>query len=142
MDGPADTLRNSDSLGVCHRTVPELMVRIDRQPRPPIWQRFSLDLDPDLKRWSRTVANIMYGDFVQGFSKAKAETLRPHRSIAIGFELEYDLPEWWISQCIRLKWYSGDCVGLSPVLTRPDYGFRLKHPIPYGRINELVFSYD
>jgi len=96
MNGPADTLPKSDELGVHHWTVPELMVRVDSQPRPPIWQRFSLDPDPDLKQWSRTVANIMYGDFVKGFSKAKAETLRPHQSIAICLELGYDLPYGWI----------------------------------------------
>jgi hypothetical protein len=28
------------------------------------------------------------------------------------------------------------------VLTRPDHGFGLKDPVPYGRIDEWVFSYD
>jgi hypothetical protein len=28
------------------------------------------------------------------------------------------------------------------VLTRPDHGFGLKDPMPYGRIDEWVFSYD
>jgi len=28
------------------------------------------------------------------------------------------------------------------VLTKPDHGFGLKDPLPYGRIDELVFSYD
>jgi len=28
------------------------------------------------------------------------------------------------------------------VHTRPDHGFGLKDPMPYGRIDELVFSYD
>ena len=28
------------------------------------------------------------------------------------------------------------------MLTRPDHGFGLKDPMPYGRINEWVFSHD
>jgi len=28
------------------------------------------------------------------------------------------------------------------VLTKPDHGFGLKDPMPYGRIDEWVFSYD
>jgi hypothetical protein len=28
------------------------------------------------------------------------------------------------------------------VLTKPDHGFGLKDPMPYGQIDELVFSYD
>jgi hypothetical protein len=34
----------------------------------------------------------IYGDFVEAFSKAKAETLPPHRSIAIDLEPGYSLP--------------------------------------------------
>ena len=28
------------------------------------------------------------------------------------------------------------------MLTRPDHGFGLKDPMPYGRIDEWVISYD
>jgi len=54
---PTDNQTNSDSLGDFHRTVPELTVQVYWQPRPPIWQRLALYLDPDLKWCSRTVAN-------------------------------------------------------------------------------------
>jgi len=51
MDGPAgqlaDNLPNSGTLVVSHWTVPELIVRVDWQPRPPIWQRFWLDPDTE-----------------------------------------------------------------------------------------------
>jgi len=38
--------------------------------------------------------------------------------------------------------YSRNCVDYDHVLTRPDHGFGLKDPMPYGRIDEWVFSYD
>ena len=40
--------------------------------------------------------------------------------------------------------YSRNCVDKDHVLKRPDhaFGFGLNDPMPYGRINELVFSYD
>jgi len=69
MDGPAgrpaDDPPNSDGLGVYHRTVPELSVQVHCQPGLPIWQRFGLDLDPNPKWQSRTVANTRYWFFHQ-----------------------------------------------------------------------------
>jgi len=46
---PADNLPNSDWLGYFHQTGHKSTVRVYRQPRPPICQPFSSDLDPDLK---------------------------------------------------------------------------------------------
>jgi len=53
MDGSAgrlaDNQPNPDWLGVSHRTIPELMVRVDEQPGPQIWHRSSLDPDAEPK---------------------------------------------------------------------------------------------
>ena len=40
--------------------------------------------------------------------------------------------------------FSLNCVDYDHVLTRPDHGcaFGLNDPVPYGRIDEWVFSYD
>jgi hypothetical protein len=38
--------------------------------------------------------------------------------------------------------YSHNCVDKDHMLTKPDGGFELKDRMPYGRIDELVFSYD
>ena len=57
---PAYNPPNWDRLGVYHGTVPEWAVRVDWRPGPPIWQRFGLDPDPDLKWQSGTIANSMY----------------------------------------------------------------------------------
>jgi hypothetical protein len=38
--------------------------------------------------------------------------------------------------------YSRNCMDKDHMLTKPDSGFGLKDPMPYGRIDELVFSYD
>ena len=46
---PADNPPIPDGLGDFHRTVPELTVRVCRQPGLPIWQRFGSDQDPDPK---------------------------------------------------------------------------------------------
>jgi len=54
---PADNPPNSDGLGGYPGTVPECAVRVYWRPGQPIWQRFCLDPDPDLKWWSGTVAN-------------------------------------------------------------------------------------
>jgi len=56
-DGPADNPPNPDGLGDLHQTVPELTVRVCWQPRPPIWQQFDFDPDPDPTWRSGTVAN-------------------------------------------------------------------------------------
>jgi len=52
---PADNPPNSDGLGVYHRTIPELTVRVYSQPGPPISQWFRLDANPDTKSLSLTV---------------------------------------------------------------------------------------
>jgi len=46
---PTDNPTNSDGLGDLHRTRPELTVRVYWQPRPPIWQSWHCDPDPDPK---------------------------------------------------------------------------------------------
>jgi len=53
---PADNPSNSGELGDLHRTLPETMVQVNLQPRPPIWLQFGLDPDPDLKQRSGTIA--------------------------------------------------------------------------------------
>jgi len=59
-DGPAgqptDNPPNSDGLGAIHRTVPELTAQVYLQPGPRIGWWFGSNPDPDLKRWSETVA--------------------------------------------------------------------------------------
>jgi len=57
---PADNPPTSDGLGVYHRTVPLLTVRVYWRPGPPIWQRFGWDPDPDPKLQSGTVANTNF----------------------------------------------------------------------------------
>jgi len=61
IDGPTgratDNPANSDGLGDFHASVPEFMVRVQWQPWPPMWQRFSLDPDASPKWRSGTVAN-------------------------------------------------------------------------------------
>jgi len=57
---PADIPPNFDWLGVYHRTIPGLTVRVHCQPGPPIWQCAGLDPDPDLEWWSGTVANTLW----------------------------------------------------------------------------------
>jgi len=53
------------------------------------WSRYH-DTDGAYRRWRTHPA--MYGDFVEVFSKAKAETLPPHQVIAINLEPGYNLP--------------------------------------------------
>jgi len=56
---PADNPPNSDGLGVDNQTVPKLTVQVYWPRGPPIWQRFGLDLDPDPKWRSGTVADTI-----------------------------------------------------------------------------------
>jgi len=95
----------------------------------------------------------IYREFVEVFSK-ELETVAPHRSInhAIDLEHGYNLPyrrittEWsWVEDCFQISWvqqYSHNCVDKDHVLKRPDdgFGFGVKDPMPYGRIDEWVFS--
>jgi hypothetical protein len=53
------------------------------------WSRYH-DKDGAYRQW-RTYPAI-YGDFMDVFSKAKEETLPPHRSTAIDLEPGYNLP--------------------------------------------------
>jgi len=65
MDGPAGqpahNLPNSNQLRVYHRSVLDSMVWVFWQPGTPIWQCFGLDLDPDRKWRSGTIANTKWG---------------------------------------------------------------------------------
>jgi len=52
-----------------------------------------------------------------------------------------------VSSWVELSWverYSRNCVDTDHVLKRPDhaFGFGLKDPMPYGRIDEWLLSYD
>jgi len=53
---PADNPSNSDGLGDFHRTVPEFTAAVYWKPRPPTFQRFGCDPDPDPKWQSSIVA--------------------------------------------------------------------------------------
>jgi hypothetical protein len=66
---PADNPPNPDKLGDLHRTVPEMMVGVCWQRRPPIWQHFGCDPDPDPKSQSRTSANTRYNAIHWGSSR-------------------------------------------------------------------------
>jgi len=61
MDGPtgrpSDDPPNSDRLGVYHRTVHMLKVKVDWRPAPHSWQQLGLDLDPDPMWRSGNIAN-------------------------------------------------------------------------------------
>jgi len=61
---PADNPPNSDGLGVYHGTIPEWAVWVYWRPGPPIWQRFDLDPDLDLKWQSGTIANTTHKHWV------------------------------------------------------------------------------
>jgi hypothetical protein len=79
MDGPtgrpAANLPNSEGVGVCHQTVPELMVSVYWQHGPPIWQQFSLDAVPDKMWLSRTVANTNY-EYLHSLSYSNLQYLQ------------------------------------------------------------------
>jgi len=63
---PADNPPNWDGLGVCHRTVPELIVRVYWPVESPIWPRFGLDPDLDQMLRSGIVANTRHAKaFIQ-----------------------------------------------------------------------------
>ena len=79
------------------------------------------------------------------FSTAKAETLPPHRSIAINLEPGYNLPFgriYTFSELSRVV-FTQLC-GIRSCAQEPDhgFGFGLRDPMPYGMIDEWVFSYD
>jgi len=56
-------------------------------------------------------------------------------------ELQFSWMEFSV-ELSGVELYPCNCVELDHVLNRPDHGFELKNPMPYGRINEWVFSYD
>jgi len=41
-----------------------------------------------------------------------------------------------------MSWYCSNCVDQYVMLTKLEYGFEFEDPLPYGWINENVFSYD
>ena len=102
----------------------------------------------------RKLIPAMYKDFLEAFSKAKAETLLLWRSIdhAIDLEPGYNLPygritiEWsWVEQDFQfslVKRYACNGVERDHMLRRPDLAFGWKYPMPYGRITGWVFHYD
>jgi hypothetical protein len=80
----------------------------------------------------------MYGGFVEVFIIAKAGTLPPHQSIAIGLS---PATFYHVSlECSRAVFTR--LLALRSRAQEPDHGFRLKDPMPHGWINEWVLSYD
>jgi hypothetical protein len=79
------------------------------------------------------------------FSKAKAETLSPHWSIPINLEPGYNLPFVRIYNFSELsRVVFKQLRGIRIHAQQPDhgFGFGLTDPMPYGRMDEWVFSYD
>jgi hypothetical protein len=86
----------------------------------------------------------IYGDLMQVFSNAKAETLPPHRLIdhAIDLETGYNLPYGRIYNFSELDGVIFTQLrGLRSRAQEPDHGFvfGIKDPMPCGRIDEWVY---
>jgi hypothetical protein len=80
----------------------------------------------------------MYGDLVEVFSIAKAGTLPPYQSIAVGLSpatFNHVSVEGSRAVFTRL-------LALRSRAQEPDHGFGLNNPMPHGWNNECVFSYD
>ena len=91
-------------------------------------------------RWWRTYAAI-YGDFVEVQPSQGGDT--PAAMVNCNwFGARLRFAKWVYSQYIRVKQYSCNWVKQDQVVRKPDHGFGLKDPMPYGQINEWVFSYD
>jgi hypothetical protein len=86
----------------------------------------------------------IYGDFIEVFRNAKAETLPPHRSIdhAINLETSYNLPYGRIYNISELDGaIFTQSRGLRSRAQEPGhgFGFGIKDPMPCGQIDEWVY---
>jgi len=89
----------------------------------------------------------IYRDFVEDFSKANAETFPLHRSIdhAINLEPGHNLPFGRMNNFSELsRMVYTRLRGIRSCAQELDHGFGFGHkdPMPYGRIDEWVLSYN
>jgi len=124
-DGPAgrptDNPPNSDGLGVNNWTVPELMVQVYEQPRPPIWQGFGSNLDMVPKWRSGTVANTMRG------IEARRGVIG-HRGVSDGSD--GTRPLWW-SDPARTEFFFANVIDSYCKVCLYDYSWWLINIVKY-----------
>jgi len=105
---PADQLPNSDWLGDIHWTVPEKIVAVYWQCRPPIFERFCLDLDPTRSDSLELLLTLSLNEWCIGIHGAQHTGF-----LCIRLQCRWiksNITTSWSRCPLRHLWYSGDNV--------------------------------